>query len=147
MSFSIRQMVESDRAAVMDMMQTFYSSPAVLTNGSAEIFEADIDACVSDSPYAEGYVFEDGGEVIGYGMLAKSFSTEFGKPCIWIEDLYIKESYRGLGIGSAFFKLIGEKYADHLFRLEAEEENERAIAVYKKNGFEVLPYLEMKKEN
>lgn len=147
MSFSIRQMVESDRAAVMDMMQTFYSSPAVLTNGSAEIFEADIDACVSDSPYAEGYVFEDGSEVIGYGMLAKSFSTEFGKKCIWIEDLYIKEPYRGCGIGSAFFKLIGEKYADHLFRLEAEEENERAIAVYKKNGFEVLPYLEMKKDN
>lgn len=147
MSFSIRQMVESDRAAVMDMMQTFYSSPAVLTNGSAEIFEADIDACVGDSPYAEGYVFEDGGEIIGYGMLAKSFSTEFGKPCIWIEDLYIKEPHRGMGIGSAFFKLIGEKYADHLFRLEAEEENERAIAVYKKNGFEVLPYLEMKKEN
>ena len=147
MSFSIRQMVESDRAAVMDMMQTFYSSPAVLTNGSAEIFEADIDACVSDSPYAEGYVFEDGGEIIGYGMLAKSFSTEFGKPCIWIEDLYIKKPYRGRGIGSAFFNMISEKYPNHLFRLEAEEENERAIAVYKKNGFEVLPYLEMKKEN
>lgn len=147
MGFSIRQMVESDRAAVMDMMQTFYSSPAVLTNGSAEIFEADIDACVSDSPYAEGYVFEDGGEIIGYGMLAKSFSTEFGKRCIWIEDLYIKEPYRGRGIGSAFFNMISEKYPDHLFRLEAEEENERAIAVYKKNGFEVLPYLEMKKEN
>ena len=147
MGFSIRQMVESDRAAVMDMMQTFYSSPAVLTNGSAEIFEADIDACVSDSPYAEGYVFEDGGEIIGYGMLAKSFSTEFGKPCIWIEDLYIKELHRGMGIGSAFFNMISEKYPDHLLRLEAEEENERAIAVYKKNGFEVLPYLEMKKEN
>ena len=147
MGFSIRQMVESDRAAVMDMMQTFYSSPAVLTNGSAEIFEADIDACVSDSPYAEGYVFEDGGEIIGYGMLAKSFSTEFGKPCIWIEDLYIKEPHRGMGIGSAFFNMISEKYPNYLLRLEAEEENERAIAVYKKNGFEVLPYLEMKKEN
>lgn len=147
MGFSIRQMVESDRAAVMDMMQTFYSSPAVLTNGSAEIFDADIDACVSDSPYAEGYVFEDGGEIIGYGMLAKSFSTEFGKKCIWIEDLYIKEPYRGRGIGCAFFNMISEKYPNHLLRLEAEEENERAIAVYKKNGFEVLPYLEMKKEN
>ena len=147
MGFSIRQMVESDRAAVMDMMQTFYSSPAVLTNGSAEIFEADIDACVSDSPYAEGYVFEDGGEIIGYGMLAKSFSTEYGKKCIWIEDLYIKVPHRGMGIGSAFFNMISEKYPDHLFRLEAEEENERAIHVYQKNGFEVLPYLEMKKEN
>ena len=27
-----------------------------------------------------------------------------------------------------------------------EEKNERAIGVYKKNGFEVLPYMEMKKE-
>jgi GNAT superfamily N-acetyltransferase len=136
-------MTKSDRAAVMDMMQTFYSSPAVLTNGSAEIFEADIDACVSDSPYAEGYVFEDGGEIIGYGMLAKSFSTEYGKRCIWIEDLFVKEEYRGQGIGSDFLAFISEKYSGCVLRLEAEAENERAIHVYKKSGFEVLPYTEL----
>lgn len=140
-------MTESDRDAVMNMMKTFYASPAVLTNGSEEIFEADIDACVGESPYAEGYVFENDGETVGYAMLAKSFSTEFGKRCIWIEDLYINEPHRGEGIGSAFFNMISEKYPDHLLRLEAEEENERAIHVYQKNGFEVLPYLEMKKEN
>lgn len=126
------------------MMRVFYASPAVLTDGSEEIFAADIDACVGDNPYLEGYILEDG-EMQGYAMIAKSFSTEFGKPCIWIEDIYLKEAFRGKGIGKQFFDFITEKYADCLFRLEAEEENARAIALYKKCGFSELPYLEMKR--
>ena len=38
-----------------------------------------------------------------------------------------------------------EKYPNSLFRLEVEAENERAVHVYKKCGYEVLPYMEMKK--
>ena len=38
-----------------------------------------------------------------------------------------------------------EKYPRSVLRLEVEEDNERAIKVYRKNGFEVLPYMEMKK--
>lgn len=143
--YNIRLMEEKDREAVLDMMRVFYASPAVLSNGSDEIFKADIDNCVGESPYLEGYVIEQGEELIGYGMIAKSFSTEFGKPCIWIEDLYLKESFRGLGIGSAFFELVEKRYPDHVYRLEVEEENERAIRVYRKNAFDVLPYMEMKK--
>ncbi|MBO7196396.1 MAG: GNAT family N-acetyltransferase [Clostridia bacterium] len=145
MGFIIRGMKKEDKSDILEMMSVFYSSPAVLTNGSNEIFNADFDACVSNSPYLEGYIFESEGKIIGYSMLAKSFSTEFGKPCIWIEDIYLQEDYRGMGIGSEFFEYLDNKYKDVIFRLEAEEENERAIHVYKKAGFEVLPYLEMKK--
>lgn len=145
MSTIIRRMTLNDKSIVMEMMRTFYASPAVLSNGSDEIFENDIENCVNDSPYLEGFIFEDGDKIQGYGMIAKSFSTEFGKPCIWIEDLYMKPEYRGCGIGSKFFVYLQESYTDHIFRLEVEEENERAIHVYKKNGFEVLPYMEMKK--
>lgn len=141
----IREMRESDREEILNMMRVFYTSPAVLSNGSEEIFNADIDNCISDSPYLEGYVFEKNGKTVGYGMVAKSFSTEFGKRCIWIEDIYLKDNYRGIGIATEFFKLLEDKYSDCIFRLEAEEENERAIGVYRKNGFEILPYLEMKK--
>lgn len=145
MGVAINKMTAEHRDEVLAMMRTFYASPAVLTNGSEEIFAADFENCVNDSPYLEGYVFEEDNKILGYAMLAKSFSTEFGKPCIWIEDIYIKSEYRGKRIGSSFFEYIGEKYNGYLFRLEAEEENERAVAVYKKCGFEVLPYLEMKK--
>ena len=147
MDCKIIKMTSDHKAEVMEMMRVFYASEAVLTNGSDEIFSADVDECVSESPYAEGYVFEDSGEIIGYSMLAKSYSTEYGKRCIWIEDIYIKEEYRGRGFGSEFFRFLDESYPDVLFRLEAEGENERAIHVYKKSGFDVMPYLEMKKEN
>lgn len=145
--FYIRLMVEADRKTVLDMMRVFYASPAVLSNGSEEIFRADVDACVGNSPYLEGYILEAEGHAAGYAMVAKSFSTEFGKPCIWIEDLYILPEYRGLGMGSRFLSWIGEKYPNAILRLEAEEENENAIRVYRKSGFEVLPYLELKKDN
>ena len=141
----IRLMNRQDKPVVLEMMRVFYASEAVLSNGSEEIFVSDIENCVNDSPYLEGYILEEKGEIQGYAMIAKSFSTEFGKPCIWIEDLYLKEPYRGMGIGSGFLSYIVEKYPGHLFRLEAERENARAIAVYEKCGFEVLPYLELKK--
>lgn len=145
MSTTIRKMLSEDKDTVMEMMRVFYASPAVLSNGSQEIFEADIENCVNDSPYLEGFIFEDNGEIQGYGMIAKSFSTEFGKPCIWIEDLYMKPEHRGLGIGTKFFEYLEQNYTDCIFRLEVEEENERAVHVYEKNGFAVLPYMEMKK--
>ena len=144
MEYEIRSMQEQDKATVLEMMRVFYASPAVFTNGSEEIFIRDIEACVGENPFLEGYVFEKQGELLGYAMAAKSFSTEFGKPCIWIEDLYMKEDYRGAGIGKAFFNFITEKYTDCIFRLEVEEENERAIRLYRKCGFTVLPYMEMK---
>ena len=138
-------MVESDRTEVRNMMEVFYASPAVLSNGSAEIFENDIDNCVNDSPFLEGYIFEEDGIIKGYAMIAKSYSTEFGKQCIWIEDIYVKDVFRGQGIATQFFDYIREKYADFLQRLEVERDNENALAVYKKCGFEELPYMEMKR--
>jgi ribosomal protein S18 acetylase RimI-like enzyme len=138
-------MEERDRTEVLEMMRIFYASEAVLSNGSEEIFSADFNNCVNNFPYLEGYIFENKGTILGYGMVAKSFSTEFGKPCIWIEDIYLKKQYRNYGIGSAFLRYIEETYPGCIFRLEAEAENARAIHVYKKCGFDVLPYLELKK--
>ena len=145
MPTNIRPMTTEDKQTVLNMMRVFYASPAVLSNGSEEIFAADIDACTGENPFLEGYVFEAEEGLRGYAMVAKSFSTEFGKPCIWIEDLYVKEAFRGLGLGSAFLRLVETAYPDALLRLEVEEDNERALHVYKKGGFTLLPYMEMKK--
>lgn len=145
MQSMIRNIQERDREEVLSMMRTFYASDAVWSNGSDEIFAADVDACLSDSPYIEGYVFEDDGVLQGYAMVAKSFSTEFGKPCMWLEDIYVAPEFRDRGIGSAFMSYIQNKYPDAIFRLEVEPENERAVHVYEKCGFVVIPYMEMKK--
>ncbi len=144
MDFEIRQMHINDKKEIIAMMKTFYSSDAVFTNGSEEIFENDFLNCINNSPYLEGYVFCSGVNILGYSMIAKSFSTEFGKPCLWFEDLYVKPEYRGNGIIPEFVEYIKQKYPDNIYRLEVEKENTHAVHVYKKSGFEELPYVEMK---
>lgn len=141
----IKCMTKEFADRVIDMMRIFYASEAVSTNGSEEIFQSNVGQCMNDNPYLEGYVFMDCGKVAGYAMIAKSFSTEFGKKCIWIEDLYLEPAYREMGMGTKFLNYIEQKYADAILRLEVEAENERAVHVYRKNGFTVLPYMEMKK--
>ena len=43
MSTTIRAMVKEDKNCVLDMMRIFYTSPAVWSNGSEEIYNSDID--------------------------------------------------------------------------------------------------------
>lgn len=50
-----------------------------------------------------------------------------------------------MGIGGRFLTNAEERYPHALFRLEVEEENERAVAVYRKHSYDFLPYQEMKK--
>ena len=140
---NIRKLRVEDREIVIDMMRRFYNSPALITNGSEEIFASNVDNCLNNSPYLEGFVFIAENKVIGYGMLAKSFSTEFGGECIWIEDIYLEEEFRGQGRGSKFIQYVKEKYFDKILRIEAERDNERALETYKKQGFKELPYMEL----
>lgn len=143
MKINIRKFNQDDKSEILKMMTEFYSSNVVSTNGSIEIFEKDFDECIKNSSYLEGYVFIENSSILGYAMLAKSFSTEFGKPCIWFEDLYLKPEYRGKGIVTKFIYHIKENYKNHVFKLEVEDYNEHALHIYKKCGFEKLPYSEM----
>lgn len=145
MKVNIRKICKKDKNIVINMMEEFYSSPAVSTNGSKEIFNANVNACIKKSPYLEGFIIEVEGKIIGYAMVAKSYSTEFGKPCFWIEDLYLLENYRGKKIGEQFFNFVFDRYKNGIFRLEVEKENENAVKLYERCGFNYLPYLEMKK--
>ena len=139
----IRKFADVDREIVIDMMRRFYNSPAVITNGSEKIFDLNFDACIKDSSFVEGYVFVVDEKIIGYGMLVKSFSTEFGGECIWIEDIFIEKNFRGKGIGTQFMNFIKEKYPDKILRLETETDNSKAVNLYKSCGFKELPYLEL----
>lgn len=160
----IRLIEDRDKEEVLEMMKVFYASPAVLHKAPEEILKKDIDDCIGKCPFIEGYVFECNSDdkkgqseedkedkndkIVGYAMLAKSYSTEYGGMCVWIEDIYIKNEYRGRGIGSKFFEKLQDMYGDNSvrFRLEVEPENERAVAVYEKCGYKKLPYMQMTKE-
>ena len=147
MEAQIRRMVREDEREVLAMMRLFYDSPAVLHTASDEVLRRDFLDCVGEMPLLRGYVFEQGGEIAGYAMAAMSYTTEYGGLCVWLEDLYIKPPYRGMGFPRKLFHLLEEEFPEAVrFKLEVEAENERAIAAYEKNGYRRSPYLEMTKE-
>lgn len=143
MDIIIRKIQRDDAEIVADMMRKFYTSPAVLTDGSEKIFAANVENCLGGSPYVDGFVFVADGEVIGYGMTAHGYSTEFGGECIWIEDIFVAEDFRGHGVGTKFIRHVKELYPDKIFRLEASADNASALNIYKRLGFKELPYLEL----
>ena len=146
MDFGIRKMQLEDKKEILAMMEEFYSSNAVATNGSNEIFETDFENCINDYQYLEGFVFYQNEKILGYAMSAKSFSTEFAKRCIYLEDLFIKKEFRGQGIITEFLRYLENIYVNSIFKLEVDKCNIDAIEVYKKRGFIPLSYIEMKKE-
>ena len=143
MNINFKQMTLADKDEVLQMMKDFYSSDAVSTNGSLDIFETDFNYCISENPLLTGYIFESKSQICGYAMIAQSFSTEYGKPCFLFEDLYLKPDFRGFGIILKFLSFIESKHKDSIFKLEVEKENQHAVHVYKKRGFKELPYCEM----
>ena len=91
----IRAMQLKDMEEVVGMMRGFYDSPAVIHAAPDEILRQDVKDCVGDCPYIEGYIFEENDRILGYSMVAKSYSTEYGGICVWVEDLYMKREVWG----------------------------------------------------
>ena len=143
MNILIRKMERGDAESVVGMMREFFNSPATITDGSEKIFAANVENCLDDSICAEGFVFVDGEKIIGYAITAKGYSTEFGGECIWLEDIFIAEEYRGRGLGSKFIRRVKEIYPEKILRLEAEADDARLLNFYKRFGFKELPYMEM----
>ena len=144
----IRKLEQADFDTVLSMMLVFYASDALLVHPSEEVLRKTLTDALADTPYLEAFGFEENGILAGYGMVAMSYSTEAGGLCAWIEDIYIAPEYRGKGFGTSFLAFVKNRYENRVarIRLEAEPENVRAMAVYRKAGFEVLGYTQLVKE-
>lgn len=145
---NIRPMQETDRETVLSFMIPFYASDAVLEKAPVSVLQKDIEDCLGDCPFIEGFVMEEEGKAVGYCMTAKSYTTEFGGICVWIEDLYLIDEARGKGYGPQMLAYVEERYRGTAvrLRLEVEMDNVHAVEAYQKSGFHVLPYDQMTKE-
>ena len=144
MEIHIRKADVRDECTLFEMIRVFYASPAVLSDVPEEVIRQDISACFDPKLPLDGYIFEADGMAAGYAFVTQCYGTEYGGMVAWLEDLYLKPEYRGLHIASAFFRFLQAEYNSCVrIKLEAEAENEHAIAVYKSRGFEISPYYEM----
>ena len=140
--FKIRDLKPKDSDYLLIMMIEFYASPALIHKPEVDVLKRNIESCLNPNISVKCYVFTVDEKIVGYAMLSFSFSTEYGVPCVWLEDLYVKEKYRNRGIGSEFFKLLKKEYPSDQYRirLEVEPNNERAIAFYEQHGFTDIEY-------
>ncbi len=75
--------------------------------------------------------------VVGMALYYRSFSTWTGRPGIYLEDLYVRPAYRGLGIGKELLASLARLALDEgCPRLEWSvlDWNEPAIAFYQSIG-------------
>lgn len=144
----IRKLKKEDRQLYIEMAREFYHSDAVLHPVPDTHFEKTVAEALRGNGWAEIIILEYESETAGYALTARSFSQEAGGTVVWIEEIYIREPYRSKGLGREFFHYI-EKERDPdtvRIRLEVEEENERASALYRQLGYEVLDYVQMIKD-
>lgn len=146
--FVIRRVEEADRERYLQATEDFYHSPAVLHPIPKSYIEATFEEMIRSDRYVEGWMIESpAGETMGYLLISKTFSQECGGPVVWVEELSILSKYQNAGIGTRVLEWIQAHYAEsHRIRLEVEPENERAQNLYRRMGFEVLPYMQMVKE-
>ena len=79
------------------------------------------------------------GEDVGYVVLSYICSLEFHGTAAFIDELYLRESHRGKGIGKRTVEFIEEYCRSQridALRLEVERSNTRAWSLYEKLGFE-----------
>ncbi|KAH8934225.1 hypothetical protein BDL97_18G072200 [Sphagnum fallax] len=80
--------------------------------------------------------------VIGFVLFFPNYSTLLAKPGCYVEDLYIREPYRGHGYGSFLLKTIAQQAVKHgAERVEwcVLDWNVNAINFYKRIGATVMP--------
>jgi GNAT superfamily N-acetyltransferase len=89
----------------------------------------------------ELFVAEWKGQLVGMALWYTKYSTWKGK-CGYLEDLVVRDSHRGKGIGRALFEAVAHACAERQFgRMEWQvlDWNDPAIGFYKKLGAQLDP--------
>ena len=99
-------------------------------------------ALFGDSPVAEALIAErdadsGGSEILGYALFFPTFSSFLTSTGVWLEDLFVRPSHRGAGVGRALLSAVAASVRERGGeRLEwaALDWNELALGFYRRTG-------------
>ncbi|MCV2368897.1 GNAT family N-acetyltransferase [Roseateles oligotrophus] len=136
MTLVIRPAQEADAAAI----HAFIVELAIYEKAEHEVIASVANVAQSlfakDSP-ARALMCEQDGRAIGYAVYFLSYSTWLGRQGMYLEDLYISPSHRGVGAGKALLRQLAKIAVDSdCGRLEWSvlDWNEPAIEFYQSLG-------------
>lgn len=134
-SFAVRPAVQADVPAIFRLIKEladFEKAPQEVINTPDQLLR---DGFISNPPLFMAQVAEDDkSEIVAFSLCYIRYSTWKG-PVLYLEDLYVKESYRGKGIGNALFEscLIYAREAGYKrLTWQVLDWNQPAIDFYKK---------------
>lgn len=140
----IRELERKDKEIFFSLLDEFYNSNAVLAPIPKSYYQDIFEYMFAPNTSAKTFIIESDGVVCGYGVINITFSMEAGGKTLWLEDLYIRKEFRSRGLGKEYFNYVFDTFKDiRRYRLEVEEENEKAIKLYKSLGFKFLDYKQM----
>lgn len=121
---------------ITSMMQDFYAidNYPIDVEFSKQLFRE----FISNENLGKAWLIYNDSQVIGYVILTFIFSFEYQGRIAFIDELYLKESARGKGIGAKTLTFIKEqipKLSLKLLYLEVEHHNENAQRLYIANDF------------
>ena len=142
---TFRDITAADKEIVIPMVEDFYRSDAVEHEVPVEIMERSFAAAADPAePLLRGVLVCDGEEVAGYVYLTFCYSAEVGGRCLFIEEIFLKQAYRGRGLGKEIMAWMEGEYPEfRRFRLEVTQVNKSAIRLYEKSGYQYLRYDQM----
>lgn len=97
----VRPARREDAGVILEMIQElaeFENEPEAVNASAADLEKAGW----GEKPRFDAIVAEDEtGNALGFALYFRSFSTWEGRHGIFVEDLYVKQSARGMGVGKA----------------------------------------------
>jgi ribosomal protein S18 acetylase RimI-like enzyme len=91
-----------------------------------------------EDPAFECLIAEKDGETAGICLFFRSFSSWFGRPGLYVQDLVVDERFRGMKIGERLLRraaAIAKRRGWTYIRLAVDHENRSAMAFYTRLGF------------
>ena len=93
---------------------------------------------LANDSYGLVYLLLSDEEVAGYVVITFGFSLEFRGRDAFIDELFVRDEFRGRGLGNAavrFAEGVCRERGVCALHLEVERANTRAQSVYRKSGF------------
>ncbi len=104
---------------------------------AVETTEAMLHRALFDEEVCAAHVVSVDGEVVGFALWYVTFSTWKGLPGMWLEDLFVRPSARGRGLGKALLQTLAGVCADRgyaRFEWWVLDWNSRAQEFYRSLG-------------